>query len=87
MSRLFWIGHKALILRLRLYATLFSESQPYISLIVAIKCDAGRGGGYMFKLAHIYGMSSKQLLRACTTAQGTQSDASLAAYLSISLMD
>ncbi|KIJ67948.1 hypothetical protein HYDPIDRAFT_25403 [Hydnomerulius pinastri MD-312] len=51
---------------------------------------SGTQGGAedMLKLAHTYRMNSKQLLaKACTTASGAHSDASLAACISISLMD
>lgn len=42
----------------------------------------------MLKLAYSYRMHSKQLLaQACTTADGAQSDASLATSLAIALMD
>ncbi|KAH7888543.1 fungal-specific transcription factor domain-containing protein [Phlebopus sp. FC_14] len=47
-----------------------------------------QGAEDMFKTAHAYRMNSKQLLaRACTTPEGAQSDAALAACISISLMD
>ncbi|KAH7929898.1 hypothetical protein BV22DRAFT_1080190 [Leucogyrophana mollusca] len=47
-----------------------------------------RGGDDMLQMAHSYRMNSKRLLaRACATAEGAQSDASLAASLAISLMD
>ncbi|KAH7913705.1 fungal-specific transcription factor domain-containing protein [Hygrophoropsis aurantiaca] len=46
------------------------------------------GGDDMLQMAHSYRLNSKRLLaRACTTAEGAQSDASLAASLAISLMD
>lgn len=46
------------------------------------------GADEMLQLSHSYRMSSKQLLaKACTTVEGVQSDASLAASIAIALMD
>ena len=58
------------------------------SFLLSQASETQGGAEEMLKLAHTYRMNSKQLLaRACTTPQGAQSDASLAACISISLMD
>jgi hypothetical protein len=47
-----------------------------------------RGADDMLQLAHYFRINSKQqLAMACSTVQGTQSDASLAASIAIALMD